>query len=217
LIMELARSLRKYFDCFFRDVIKINHEIFKKRRQLHREASNSNSKGESFCEFAPMTLSGAQSLKAQFLAEQQAKQQEVEEKEKITEETQQLRKQRRDALAKAYEEQQERASETINATETPPEDEELHFANPEIQDFWETCPWEKYLLNDDKIVDMLKALDTAQSTFHLRSLLPSGTKLEVLSGDRQGQISLRLNDQWRLCFYWVTDQGACNIKFVDYH
>ena len=121
-------------------------------------------------------------------------------------------------MAKAYDEQQKKANEMRGSIiETPLVSGVLSFANSAIQDFWETCPWEKYLSNDDKIVDMLKAMDNAKSAFCLRSLLPPGTRLEILSGDRQGQISLRANNKWRLCFYWITGQGACNIEFVDYH
>ncbi|WP_269471285.1 type II toxin-antitoxin system RelE/ParE family toxin [Stenotrophomonas sp. PAMC25021] len=45
---------------------------------------------------------------------------------------------------------------------------------------------------------------------------PSGNRLEALSGDRRGQYSLRVNDQWRLCFTW-TDGGADAVEIVDYH
>ena len=45
---------------------------------------------------------------------------------------------------------------------------------------------------------------------------PPGNRLEALSGDRQGQHSIRVNDQFRLVFIW-TDQGPADVEFVDYH
>ena len=45
---------------------------------------------------------------------------------------------------------------------------------------------------------------------------PPGNRLEELKGDRAGQYSIRINDQWRICFVW-TDQGPPEIEIVDYH
>lgn len=46
--------------------------------------------------------------------------------------------------------------------------------------------------------------------------VPPGNRLEVLKGDRQGQHSIRVNDQWRICFHWRAD-GAHGGEIVDYH
>ena len=46
--------------------------------------------------------------------------------------------------------------------------------------------------------------------------VPPGNRLESLKGDRAGQHSIRINDQWRECFVWTT-QGAANVEIVDYH
>jgi toxin HigB-1 len=46
--------------------------------------------------------------------------------------------------------------------------------------------------------------------------VPPGNQLEPLKGDRKGQHSIRINDQWRLCFVWRTD-GAHDVEIVDYH
>ena len=43
-----------------------------------------------------------------------------------------------------------------------------------------------------------------------------GNRLEKLSGDRAGQYSIRINDQWRICFVW-RDSGAALVEIVDYH
>ena len=45
---------------------------------------------------------------------------------------------------------------------------------------------------------------------------PPGNTLEVLKADRKGQHSIRINDQWRICFVWKTD-GAHRVEIVDYH
>lgn len=60
----------------------------------------------------------------------------------------------------------------------------------------------------------LAQLDAAETLAFLRS--PPGNRLEALSGDRQGQHSLRINQQWRLCFVW-TEKGAAEVEIVDYH
>jgi proteic killer suppression protein len=46
--------------------------------------------------------------------------------------------------------------------------------------------------------------------------VPPGNKLEALKGDRRGQHSIRVNDQWRICFVWQED-GAYQVEIVDYH
>ena len=60
----------------------------------------------------------------------------------------------------------------------------------------------------------LAQLDAAVTLDFLRS--PPGNRLEMLAGDRQGQHSIRINDQWRVCFVW-TDQGVAHVEIVDYH
>ncbi|MEO7493346.1 MAG: type II toxin-antitoxin system RelE/ParE family toxin [Massilia sp.] len=60
----------------------------------------------------------------------------------------------------------------------------------------------------------LQLLDSAASLEFLRS--PPGNRLELLSGDRKGQYSIRINDQFRICFVW-TDKGPHDVEIVDYH
>ena len=45
---------------------------------------------------------------------------------------------------------------------------------------------------------------------------PPGNRLEALTGDRRGQHSIRINEQWRVCFVWTPD-GACDVEIVDDH
>ena len=62
-------------------------------------------------------------------------------------------------------------------------------------------------------------LDRLEAAHVLRDLaaLP-GNRFEALKGDRKGQYSIRINDQWRICFEWTGDApGPSNIEIVDYH
>lgn len=45
---------------------------------------------------------------------------------------------------------------------------------------------------------------------------PPGNRLEALQGDREGQHSIRINEQWRICFEW-SDDGPTQVEIVDYH
>ena len=60
----------------------------------------------------------------------------------------------------------------------------------------------------------LTQLEAAATLEFLRS--PPGSQLEALKGDRQGQYSIRVNDQWRICFRW-TPAGPEDVEIVDYH
>lgn len=62
-----------------------------------------------------------------------------------------------------------------------------------------------------------RKLDMIQAAQAKRDLLrPPGNHLESLSGDREGQDSIRINDQYRICFTW-TAKGADNVEITDYH
>ena len=61
---------------------------------------------------------------------------------------------------------------------------------------------------------MLSAMDAAVVLEDLR--FPPGNHLEALRGDRAGQHSVRINDQWRICFVW-TEQGPADVEIVNYH
>ena len=60
----------------------------------------------------------------------------------------------------------------------------------------------------------LRMLDAATVLDDLK--LPPANRLEALSGNRKGQHSIRINDQWRVCFTWK-DGNAYNVEIVDYH
>jgi len=60
----------------------------------------------------------------------------------------------------------------------------------------------------------LLAIDAAKRLDDLR--IPPGNRLEALYGNRRGQHSIRVNDQWRICFEWRQD-ASWNVEIVDYH
>jgi toxin HigB-1 len=60
----------------------------------------------------------------------------------------------------------------------------------------------------------LDLLNQAAALSDLRA--PPNNRLEKLKGDREGQYSIRVNDQWRVCFRW-TESGAEDVEIVDYH
>ncbi len=60
----------------------------------------------------------------------------------------------------------------------------------------------------------LAQLDAAQTLDFLKA--PPGNHLEALKGNRKGQLSIRINDQWRVCFVW-SEVGPTNVEIVDYH
>ena len=60
----------------------------------------------------------------------------------------------------------------------------------------------------------LRQIHAAEALTDIR--VPPGNHLEALKGDRAGQHSIRINDQWRICFTW-SDSGADGVEIVDYH
>ena len=71
--------------------------------------------------------------------------------------------------------------------------------------------WEPFRRPAEK---RLRILDSATSLGDLAAL--NSNRLEALKGNRKGQYSIRINDQWRLCFVWK-DGGAERVEIVDYH
>ena len=65
-----------------------------------------------------------------------------------------------------------------------------------------------------RAVRKLFLIDTVTRLEDLR--VPPGNRLEALAGDRQGQYSVRVKDQWRICFEW-SDGDARNVEFTHYH
>ena len=73
-----------------------------------------------------------------------------------------------------------------------------------------TCPISLWRMAARKL-DQIDAVTTLRDL-----MLPPGNKLEALAGDRKGQHSIRINDQYRVCFVW-TERGPALVEIVDYH
>ena len=91
----------------------------------------------------------------------------------------------------------------------------MSFGNEAAQAAWERR-FRKGVPNDImKVANRkLTQLNAAITLDDLRT--PPGNRLEGLSGDRAGQHSIRINDQWRLCFVW-RESNVFDVELVDYH
>jgi proteic killer suppression protein len=88
------------------------------------------------------------------------------------------------------------------------------FADEETQRLFETGRNRKFMSVARIAIRKLTQIDIVERLEDLR--IPPGNHLEALSGDRRGQHSIRINDQFRICFHWETD-GAYDVEVVDYH
>ena len=88
------------------------------------------------------------------------------------------------------------------------------FRSAETERIFNDEPVRKFAAIERQARRRLLLLNTAQSLTDLRT--PPGNRLEALRGDRQGQHSIRINDQWRVCFIWRAD-GPHDVEIVDYH
>lgn len=91
-----------------------------------------------------------------------------------------------------------------------------NFADRETQILWETGKSRRKRPPNLRQVALRKLLmlDSAAAVGDL--YLPPGNRLEVLKGDRRGQYSIRINDQFRICFVW-RDGHAYDVEITDYH
>jgi proteic killer suppression protein len=88
------------------------------------------------------------------------------------------------------------------------------FADQETELVWTRQHVRKFGSNLQRIANRkLLILDAAENINDLR--IPPGNRLEQLLGDRKGQHSIRINDQWRICFTW-TSAGPADIEITDY-
>ena len=88
------------------------------------------------------------------------------------------------------------------------------FADQGTQALYEGGPSRRFDNIRRQAIKRLDRIAAAQSLADL-SALP-GNRLEALAGNRKGQHSIRINDQWRICFVWRSD-GAHDVEIVDYH
>ncbi|MGB5406734.1 MAG: type II toxin-antitoxin system RelE/ParE family toxin [Thiogranum sp.] len=89
-----------------------------------------------------------------------------------------------------------------------------NFRDRETQGIWEGHP--RRLPGNIQTVARrkLRMLNNARTLDDLR--IPPANRLEALKGKRKGQHSIRINDQWRICFVWSNGE-ASNVEIVDYH
>jgi proteic killer suppression protein len=88
------------------------------------------------------------------------------------------------------------------------------FRCPETQSLFETGRSRRFSGILKTATRKLAQLDAAETLAFLQA--PPGNRLEALKGDRRGQHSIRINDQFRLCFRW-TAKGPADVEIVDYH
>jgi len=91
----------------------------------------------------------------------------------------------------------------------------VSFKDKRTQEFAEGNRVKAFAGFDRKAEMKLDQIDSATS---LQDLDLPGNRLEALKGDRKGQYSIRINDQWRICFEWPKGaSGPVNVEIVDYH
>lgn len=89
------------------------------------------------------------------------------------------------------------------------------FADSETERLYQRQPVKKFPPQvRRRALRKLLLLDAAESLADLR--VPLGTRLEKLAGKRKGQYSIRVNDQWRVCFLWNSG-NALDVEITDYH
>lgn len=89
------------------------------------------------------------------------------------------------------------------------------FKNPEVEKIFKRERSRKLPADIQQVVlRKLRMLNRAETLDDIR--IPPGNRLEKLSGNRNGQWSIRINDQWRVCFEWIDDE-AYEVEIVDYH
>ena len=89
------------------------------------------------------------------------------------------------------------------------------FKNDQTQSIWERARVKGFPSDIFKVARRkLGFLEDAVALNDLR--IPPGNRLETLRGDRKGQLSIRINDQWRICFKWI-DGNAFDVEITDYH
>lgn len=200
-ITELGDSLQKLFAQFFTASQKIKIAIANTRRLKNRTLLP-----VSMSETIP--IDDSKTMKAQILEEQASADAE---------------KRIRAHIAEEKKVQRNIGREGLKVIKAPPMKAEV-FAQPTLIHnaliSFKDASLEEGFKNGElpaNLMEILTALNSSTSIYDLRTRLKSGTKLEKLKGDRKGQKGLRTNGQYRLCFTWVSGEGAHNIEHVDYH
>lgn len=90
----------------------------------------------------------------------------------------------------------------------------ISFRDRATERLWQGERVKRFVNIEKQTLRKLDMLHHARSLNDLRA--PPANRLEALSGDRRGQHSIRINDQWRICFVW-TQEGPEHVEIVDYH
>jgi proteic killer suppression protein len=88
------------------------------------------------------------------------------------------------------------------------------FKCADTQRLFSGYPVKRWVPIERQALRKLEQLELSDKLEDLR--VPPGNRLEALKGKRKGRYSIRINDQWRLCFRWNID-GAYDVEIVDYH
>lgn len=88
------------------------------------------------------------------------------------------------------------------------------FNDEDARALWKTGTCKRWKQIETAGLKKLAMLEAASRLTDLKA--PPGNRLEALGGDRKGQYSIRINNQWRICFRW-TEAGPANVEIVDYH
>ena len=91
----------------------------------------------------------------------------------------------------------------------------ISFRCKETKKIWEGIRSSKFPENiQERILRKLRQLDASNALEDLKK--PPGNNLENLKGNRRRQMSIRINQKWRLCFVWE-NYGVCDVEVIDYH
>jgi proteic killer suppression protein len=214
-IRQLYSSMQESLAAYKLETKEINDEIAKARRQHYRQAQQTPVDRSSYVEFNYQSTHRV--ARSEILAQQAKRELEIKEKEEAAEAKRHERQMSREPLAQAYKAKAPDLMPTASIKSEDNSSKPSHictFKDGRLKTIWKDP---KSTHENKDVLEMLEAINASVSMYDLRQRLTPGAALEILKGDREGQISLRINSQYRLCFYWVTGHGAFDLEMVDYH
>lgn len=203
-ITRLSDNLRKLFTKFNAASQLLKFEIAEAR---HRKSQSLM----PILEYTYAYIENSESVKAQIVNEQARAEKERQIKENIAKEKKAQRQKNRGESKNPYAHDRETEHSNVLPKTALSHHERLSFKDSSLKQGYEQGDLPTGLL------EMLKVLSSATSIYNLYTHLNPGSKFEVLRGDRKGQISLRVNQKYRLCFNWSSHVGAQGVELIDYH